>query len=514
MHRYSLVIRHGHSDVCIADTIIRAGRRLKLVSVVPSLVWLREDLRLTDNPAVAAASAGGRPVSFLYILDEMTPGLRPIGGAARWWLDKSLKSLGKEIARRGGRLTLRAGPAADVIDDVISQTGAGSVYWNRAYDAGGRARDSAIKASLKTRGLVAESFNGRLLAEPWEIKTGAGGWFKVFTPFWRALQAQYTAAPPLPSPSSLRSPEIASEDITTWRLHPSKPDWSTGFSDHWTPGEAGAASRLEAFLAGPVNTYGEDRNRPDIDGGTSGLSPHLRFGEISPAQIWRSVTAAIERGAVNEKSARVFLSEVGWREFSYVLLFHNQNLANENYNKTFDAMPWRTDTAALAAWQQGQTGYPIVDAGMRQLWHTGWMHNRVRMIVASFLTKHLLLPWQSGEDWFWDTLVDADAAANAASWQWTAGSGADAAPYFRVFNPITQGEKFDETGAYVRRWCPELAGLPAKVLHSPWSADAATLETAGIRLGETYPHPIVDHAAGRQRALDAYAFIKSKQVSE
>ncbi len=489
-------------------------RRPNLAPVSPSIVWLREDLRLSDNPAIAAATAGGRPATFLYIHDEVTPGLRAMGGAARWWLDKSLRALGADIARRGGTLTLRKGPAAGILNDVIAQTRADSVFWNRTYDAGGRARDASIKAALKARGLVAESFNGRLLAEPWEIKTGAGGWFKVFSPFWRALQAVYVPPPPAPCPDRLSSPRIASEEIDTWRLHPDQPDWSVGFSHDWRPGEAGAAERLRAFLAGPISTYGEDRNRPDLDGGTSGLSPHLRFGEIGPAQIWRAVTAAIDRGAINETSARVFLSEVGWREFSYVLLFYNQDLATQNYNSAFDAMPWRTDHAALTAWKRGKTGYPIVDAGMRQLWHTGWMHNRVRMIVASFLTKHLLLPWQAGEDWFWDTLVDADPGANAASWQWTAGSGADAAPYFRVFNPITQGAKFDETGAYVRRWCPELAKLPIKFLHSPWTADTATLATSGVRLGETYPHPIVDHAEGRQRALDAYAFIKARQAAQ
>lgn len=285
-------------------------------------------------------------------------------------------------------------------------------------------------------------------------------------------------------------------------------------AEAWTPGEAGAAARFAAYLDQGINGYADNRNRPDLDVSTSRLSPHLRFGEISPVQIWRAVKAGVEAGRVNERDAAVFLSEIAWREFSYVLLHFNPELARKNYNPAFDQMPWREDAAALIAWQKGITGYPIVDAGMRQLWHTGWMHNRVRMIVASFLTKHLLLPWQAGEDWFWDTLVDADPAANAASWQWTAGSGADAAPYFRVFNPITQGSKFDETGAYVRRWCPELSKVPDKFLHAPFEAPANVLEAAGVVLGKTYPKPIVDHSAGRERALEAYKQTRTPQDAE
>ncbi|MEL6693875.1 MAG: FAD-binding domain-containing protein, partial [Pseudomonadota bacterium] len=284
-----------------------------------------------------------------------------------------------------------------------------------------------------------------------------------------------------------------------------------GFDGSWAPGEAGAKERLAAFLRKSVSAYNEDRNRPDLEKGTSGLSPHLAFGEISPSQIWRATKSKMDAGEVDENGAHTFLSEVVWRDFAYVLLYHNPHLATENFKPDFNLMPWRDEEADLTAWQKGLTGYPIVDAGMRQLWHTGWMHNRVRMIVASFLTKHLLIHWQHGEDWFWDTLVDADPASNSASWQWTAGSGADAAPYFRVFNPITQGEKFDESGDYVRKWCPELAELPRKYLYQPWEAGPLILHQAGIKLGETYPEPIVDHKSGRQRALDAYETLKERR---
>ncbi|MEZ5954477.1 MAG: deoxyribodipyrimidine photo-lyase [Hyphomonas sp.] len=474
-------------------------------------MWFREDLRLADNPAVHAAVKGGRPVVCLFILDEETPGVRPHGGASKWWLDKSLKALEADIGALGGRLTIRRGAAETVIGEVVRESGAGAVYWNRRYSEAERVQDTRIKEALKQQGLEAESFNGRLLMEPWALKTGSGGYYRVFTPFWKALRAAYQPAPALPCPKSLKGPTIKSLTVEALGLHPTRPDWSVGLAEHWTPGEAGASARLAHFLDGPIDTYSEHRNLPGDEDSTSGLSPHLRFGEISPAQVWRAVMAGIEAGRITEASAMVFLSEIAWREFSYVLLYHHPDLATDNYNKDFRHMPWRASQKALEAWQTGQTGYPIVDAGMRQLWHTGWMHNRVRMIVASFLTKHLMIHWRDGEDWFWDTLVDADPAANPASWQWTAGSGADAAPYFRVFNPIAQGEKFDADGAYVRRWCPELGALPDKHLHSPWLADKAVLAKAGIELGKTYPKPIVNHDEGRKRALAAYDVLKEKR---
>ena len=441
----------------------------------------------------------------------MSARLRAHGGASKWWLDKSLKALAADIEQLGGRLTVQAGDGSACLDTIVTETGAAAVYWNRRYGRAEREIDAAIKDRLKARGLEVQSFNAHLLVEPWELKTGSGGYYRVFTPFWKSLRAAYRAPAALPRPASLSGPKVESLPVGDLGLHPHNPDWSHGFSDIWEPGEAGAHARLHRFLSGPVNTYADKRNLPGLQASTSGLSPHLRFGEIGPAQIWRAVMAGIESGALNETHAMVFLSEIAWREFSYVQLFHTPDLATENYNRDFDHMPWSENSTALEAWQKGLTGYPIVDAGMRQLWQTGWMHNRVRMIVASFLTKHLLVHWRAGEGWFWDTLVDADPASNPASWQWTAGSGADAAPYFRVFNPITQGQKFDTDGAYVRRWCPELTTLPDKYLHAPWQAPEEILAKAGIILGQTYPFPIVNHDEGRRRALAAYDLLKHKR---
>lgn len=434
-----------------------------------------------------------------------------MGGASKWWLDKSLRSLAKDIEAAGGQLILRRGLARETLDEVIDETGANAVFWNRRYEETGRDIDRDIKSSLKNRDIHVESFNGSVLTEPWEQKTGSGGYYKVFTPYWKSVQANYTPPERYRTPRKLDAlTDIASDNLDDWGLHPSDPDWSDGFSD-WQPGEDGAKARLKTFLDGPVSDYNEDRNRPDLEKGTSRLSPHLAFGEISPAEIWRTVKDRINSGDADEKNAMVFLSEICWRDFAYVLLFHNPKLASENYNSDFNNMPWRNSEKDLKAWQRGQTGYPIVDAGMRQLYETGWMHNRVRMIVASFLTKHLLLHWHHGEEWFWDCLLDSDPASNGASWQWTAGSGADAAPYFRVFNPITQGEKFDKSGDYVRQWCPELANMPRKYLYQPWDADAATLHKAKVKLGETYPEPLIAHKDGRQRALDAYDTLKEKR---
>jgi len=474
-------------------------------------MWFRRDLRLDDNPALAAAQeASNGNVVCLYILEDLPNG-RPLGGASKWWLDKSLQSLRESIESLGGSLILRRGEAQHVIDQAIDETGATAVFWNRRYEQPGRNVDAALKTHLKDRNIQVESFNGTVLTEPWTQTTGSGGYYKVYSPYWRAVQANYSTTIAATTPTQLAASELASDDLEDWELHPSSPDWSVGFDGPWQPGEAGAKMRLANFLDGPVSHYKDDRNRPDIETGTSGLSPHLAFGEISPAQIWRATKDRMQAGRVDEKGAHHFLSEVVWRDFAYVLLFHNPELATENFKPSFDLMPWREDADHLRAWQRGQTGYPIVDAGMRQLWHTGWMHNRVRMIVASFLTKHLLIHWTYGEDWFWDTLVDADPASNSASWQWTAGSGADAAPYFRVFNPITQGEKFDETGEYVRKWCPELARLPRKYLYQPWEAGPLILHEAGVKLGETYPKPIVDHKAGRERALAAYETLKQRR---
>ncbi len=468
----------------------------------PAVVWLRNDLRLGDNPALSTAALAG-PVIPLYILDETT-GTRPLGGAARWWLDKSLRALSADLADRGAPLVLRRGPAEQVLKEVIAEIGAGSVYWNRLYDPSAVCRDGKIKAALRAAGVATSSFNGALLNEPWTVKTGAGGPYRVFTPYWRAARTSADESGPDTTPLRLQGFEAspASDLLDDWRLHPRTPDWSAGFQD-WRPGEAGAQAGLASFLSGGVDNYIDVRNLPAMPG-TSRLSPHLHFGEISPRQVWAAAKRAVAERSAPPNQIDGFLRELGWREFNHQLGFHFPRMEQDGFNPRFLNFPWRDDPAGAEAWRHGRTGFPIVDAGMRELWATGWMHNRVRMIVASFLIKDLLVDWRVGEAWFWDTLVDADLANNLAGWQWVAGSGADAAPYFRVFNPVLQGEKFDPDGTYVRRWVPELARLPNAHIHKPWRADNDILTAANVRLGATYPAPIVDHAVARDRALAAY----------
>lgn len=472
------------------------------------IVWFRQDLRLTDNPALAAACDAGGKILPLYILDEDTAGSWQPGGAGRWWLHHSLQTLGHSLEKRGAPLCLRRGEAAAILPELAAQTGAAAVYWNRCYEPFAIARDKEIKADLKARGLMVESFNGSLLSEPWEIKTGQGGPYKVFTPFWKALLAAPEPAAPLSAPEKIDGlPGQVSDDLDAWALLPTKPDWAEGLRENWKPGEVGAASGLGTFLDDAAASYKNKRDNPSIKG-TSRLSPHLHWGEISPRQVWHSVRHAIARDGLSESAGLSYLRQLAWRDFSHVLLYHWPAFPETSWKPEYDSFPWRDDEKAYTAWCRGRTGYPIVDAGMRELWHTGWMHNRVRMITASFLIKHLLIPWQRGEAWFWDTLVDADLANNAAGWQWVAGSGADASPYFRIFNPITQGEKFDPKGGYIRRWVPEIADLPDDYLNKPWEAPADVLEAAGITLGETYPKPMVDHKAARERALAGYETIK------
>jgi deoxyribodipyrimidine photo-lyase len=475
-----------------------------------AIVWLRNDLRLADNPALAAAVERADYVVPLFVLDDDDRGAWKLGGAARWWLHHSLASLDAALHRAGSRLILRRGRAAPTIADLVRDTGATAVYWNRRYDRDGRATDTNVKSALRVQGVAADSFNGALLFEPWTVKTGAGGPFKVYTPFYKACRAMPPPTAPSPAPRKLPAPPTwpASDALDAWRLLPTRPDWAGGLRAAWQPGEAAALRRLASFIDTQLDGYASKRDRPDVDG-TSRLSPYLAAGDIGPRQIWHAVRLAADRSPTGvATSAEKFLSELLWREFAYHVLYHHAALPECSLRRAFDAFPWREDRDALRAWQQGHTGVPIIDAGMRQLWRTGWMHNRVRMIVGSFLVKNLLQPWRQGEDWFWDTLVDADLASNAFGWQWIAGSGADAAPYFRIFNPVLQGQRFDPTGAYVRAYVPELAALPDAAIHQPWTADWNTLARAEVRLRHTYPAPIVDLATSRQRALDAYAAIK------
>lgn len=462
-----------------------------------ALVWFRDDLRLADNPALAAAVTSGRPVVPVYILDDATEGVRRRGAAARWWLHHSLQWLDAALRDLGLRLILHKGAAELVLPALAAECDASAIYWNRVYDKPRRERDARLKQAFRQRGIVAESFNAGLLFEPWDVATAGGTPFKVFTAFWRACLVRSMPAAAKAAPNRATSPTHwpASDSLATWRLLPTQPDWAGGLRATWIPGEHAARHRLGEFLDGTLAGYRTTRDRPAIEG-TSRLSPHLAFGEIGPRQIWQAVATA-GRDAASEK----FLAEIGWREFAYHLLFHHDDLAQRNFRAEFDSFPWANDNGLLAAWQRGRTGFPIVDAGMRELWTTGWMHNRVRMIAASFLTKDLLVDWRRGEQWFWDTLVDADPANNPAGWQWVAGSGADAAPYFRVFNPALQGEKFDPAGDYVRRWIPELAHLPAETIHRPWTSQTP------VRT-DVYPARVVDHAAARQRALDAFRTLR------
>ncbi|MCX8133293.1 MAG: DNA photolyase family protein [Roseococcus sp.] len=469
----------------------------------PRLVWFRQDLRLADNPALSAAAEG--PVLCVYVLDDAAAGRWAHGGAQRWWLHHSLAALERDLAARGAALHLAKAEAREIIPRLAAAIGAGEVHAGRLTEPWARRRDEAVHHALAAEGRRLVLHTSSLLHEPHRIRTGQGRPYSVYTPFARALFALGEPPPPLPAPGRLAPAPGAPEGLPLAGLGllpaPPVPDWWREFPAHWTPGEAGARERLARFTRGALAAYAGQRNVPGVEG-TSGLSPHLRFGELSPRQVWHAARAAGARGE------DAFLKEILWREFAHHLLWHRPDMPEQPLQEAFARFPWRPDPALLRAWQRGRTGYPIVDAGMRQLWRIGWMHNRVRMIAGSLLVKHLLQPWQDGEAWFWDTLLDGDLAANSASWQWVAGCGADAAPYFRVFNPVLQGEKFDAAGTYVRRWVPELARLPDRFLHRPWEAPEAVLRGAGVVLGRDYPRPVVEHAAGRARALAAYAALR------
>ena len=477
----------------------------------PTLVWFRQDLRLSDNPALAAAVDRGSPVIPVFIWAPGEEGSWRPGAASQWWLNRSLAALSTELEKRGSRLIIRRGPTSAALNDLLTESRAAAVFWNRRYEPAAVARDRELKSRLRERGIAAESFNGNLLFEPWTIQNSSGEPFRVFTPFWRVCLTKSVAPPSKDAPKKLRPPDNwpGSLELSELGLEPTI-DWARGLRDAWQPGESGAKSQLQRFREQAIGEYPVGRDMPGVVG-TSRLSPHLHFGEISPGKIWRTIRGMMSAGGIGGHAAcEAYLRQIGWREFAYQLLYHHPESPEQSLRSEFSAFPWKTDPRTLRAWTQGKTGYPMVDAGMRELWHTGWMHNRVRMVVASFLVKHLLIGWQEGAAWFWDTLVDADLANNTMGWQWVAGCGADAAPYFRIFNPVIQGEKFDPAGDYVRRWVPELARLPAAWIHKPWKAPESLLLDAGVRLGKTYPSPIVIHEVARERALAALAAIRAE----
>ena len=475
----------------------------------PVIVWFRRDLRLADNLALCKAVETGAPVICLYIR-EPGDGLAGANGAAQaWWLHHSLTALDASLKTRANGLVTMTGDPRHLIEWIVEKTGAEAVFWNRRYDGPGRELDSEIKARLKQKGVRVESSPGFLLHDPMVLKTKQGKHFSVYTPFWKAFEAGYQPPESIAAPERIRFGDfdLDVEPIGTWKLLPAKPNWAKGFERLWKPGEEGALALLRSFVRDRLNAYGERRDFPG-ESHTSRLSPHLAFGEVSPHAIWRAIQSP-KRASDSEDDTR-FRKEIVWRDFAWHTLFHNPRLDSINLDRRFDSFAWRKDEKKLEAWQRGLTGYPVVDAGMRELWQTGTMHNRVRMITASFLIKDLLIDWREGERWFRDTLLDADAASNPFNWQWVAGCGADASPFFRIFNPVLQGEKFDADGDYVRRWCPELGRLPKAFTHKPWEAPGDILRKAGITLGETYPTPIVDHGKARDAALAALKLTRGE----
>ena len=459
-----------------------------------ALVWLRSDLRIADNPALRAGMAHGKVLA-LHI-EATDSRLRRRGAASRWWLNRSLNALAAELAALGVRLETAEGDTETVLFDFVGRHAISVVFWNRRYGPVEREIDAGIKSRCRAEGIVAESFPGTVLVEPFEMQTAAGKPYSFYTPFWKTLRARPIPAPmpAIPGTDAVAVPEVD----TGYRA----PAWAAKFERHWQFGERAAQARLHHFLDDLVGDYHVNRDFPDRTVG-SGLAPHLAFGEISPHQIWHAAQAVAQHQPAKADAIDKFLSELAWRDFSYNQLFHREDIAAVPMQPRFADLEWRSDEAALHAWQRGRTGFPIIDAGMRELWETGFMHNRVRMLVASLLAKNLLIDWRLGEQWFWDTLLDADPANNPGNWQWVVGSGLDASPYFRIFNPVTQGDRFDADGGYVRRWVPELARLPDEWLQKPFEAPVEVLRRAGVVLGDTYPRPLVDLKLSRTRALEA-----------
>ena len=468
----------------------------------PVIIWFRRNLRLHDNAALCAAVDAGRPLVAVYVSDALDT-----GGASRWWLHHSLSSLDTALQDHGAGLVIRSGKPEEVLPDLVEATAAEALFFSRRYEPYARAQEDALESALDGC-CELSSFDDSVIRHPDSVMTQSGTPYKVFTPFWKSAAGSGEPDAPAPKPGDFRTTTAGLDagEIDELELLPTGPDWAGGLRDTWTPGEDGAFERLDAACEIAAD-YDEDRDRPDIDG-TSRLSPHLHFGELSPRQVWHDIRSGTS--ANGRKGADALLRQLYWRDFSSYLLYHFPRLPEEPLRKEFREFPWTDDPEGLRAWQRGRTGFPIVDAGMRQLWETGWMHNRVRMIVASFLVKDLLVPWQAGADWFLDTLVDADLANNSASWQWVAGCGTDAAPYFRIFNPVLQGKKFDPLGDYVRRWVPELERLPAKLIQEPWKADLDQQKAANVVIGEDYPAPIVDHGDARDLALQAYRAVRKQ----
>jgi deoxyribodipyrimidine photo-lyase len=471
-------------------------------------MWFRLDLRIRDNPSLLAATTENTRVLPLYIWSPGEDGHWSAGAASRWWLHQSLDRLDRDLQKLGARLIVCTGDSLTVLRQMIAKTGARSLYFSRRHEPHASARDHAVQTALLSDGIAVKTYNSHLLFEPSQVQTKEGKGFRVFTPFWNHCLLHLEPNFPIKKPKAIILPDarLQSLPLAHLKLQP-KIDWTSGIRETWTPGEKGAQARLKKFINGGLLNYAIDRDRPNQDG-VSMISPHLHFGEISPRQVWHAIQQSGKNSAYKQ-SVDIYLKEIGWREFAHHILFHFPSTTDHPLREQFKNFPWSDNLDHLRRWQKGQTGYPIVDAGMRQLWQTGWMHNRVRMIVASFLTKDLLISWTYGAQWFWDTLVDADLASNTLGWQWAAGCGADAAPYFRIFNPQLQGEKFDPHGAYVRRWVPELGRLPAHLIHKPWQCSSLQLQSAGVELGHTYPKPVVDHSIARRRALSALAQLKA-----
>ncbi|CAG7601830.1 cryptochrome/photolyase family protein [Candidatus Vallotia tarda] len=481
----------------------------------PVIVWFRDDQRLADNPALEYAIATGHPIVCVYIYDSKPQNVRAYGEATRWWLAKSLQALNTELVALGGELTLLCGSESQSIKALAIAIGAIEVCWNRRYLAAQRETDRAIKMALKTRSIEVSTFNGYLLREPWTVATRNGRPFKIFSAYWRAACYEYSPQAPRLKPQQINFFPVPKNiaqvaplrTLSTITIQCLAPNFSKRSFKIWKCGEQAGWIQLNDFLTNSLSYYASGRDFPAMQV-TSQLSPYLRFGNLSVRQVWHALRSIASSVSTASGSIDKFLYELGWREFSYYLLYHYGTLHQVNFKRQFDAMPWRNADTELHAWRCGRTGYPLVDAGMRELYHTGWIHNRVRMVTASFLVKHLLINWREGESWFWDRLVDADEASNPANWQWVAGSGADAAPYFRIFNPILQSEKFDMKATYVRRWVPELSRLPNECIHAPWLAQSGQLASASVKLGQNYPWPIVLHQQARKRALMAIEHIR------